>query len=157
MKKLFLLSLFIGAVSIHAQTTDYDSATTDTWVAGNPANEAVSLVNEIICFLKNATGPNVTDFLGKKFKSVVYMDECEQSSGGGALDESRGKGKSSENAAQGDSSNNNIAVEDKDSMIVINDVASRASDSDPIVSKAWVYMPDTDGGGGFDSFDRDIY
>ena len=154
MKKLFLVSLFLGAISIHAQTTDYDSATTDTWVAGNPANEAVSLVNEIICFLKNATGPNVTDFLGKKFKSVVYMDECEQSSGGGDLDASRGTGSSSE----GDSSSSaNNTQEKKDSMIVINDVAARASDSDPIVSKAWVYMPDTDGGGGFDSFDRDIY
>ena len=158
MKKLFLISLFLGVVSIHAQTTDYDNATTDTWVAGNPANEAVSLVNQIICFLKNATGPNITDFLGKKFKSVVYMDECEQTSGGGSLDASRGTGGSSQNAAQGDSSsNNNAAEEKKDSMIVINDVATRASDSDPIVSKAWVYMPDTDGGGGFDSFDRDIY
>ena len=49
MKKLFLVSLFLGAISIHAQSTDYDSATTDTWVAGNPANEAVSLVNQIIC------------------------------------------------------------------------------------------------------------
>ena len=154
MKKLFLVSLFLGAISIHAQSSDFDSATTDTWVAGNPANEAVSIVNEIICFLKNATGPNVTDFLGKKFKSVVYMDECEQSSGGRELDASRGTGGSSES----DSSNNaNNAEEKKDSMIVINDVATRASDSDPIVSKAWVYMPDTDGGGGFDSFDRNIY
>ena len=71
MKKLFLVSIFLGAISIHAQSTDYDIATTDTWVAGNPANEAVSLVNQIICFLKNATGRNVTDLLGKKFKSVV--------------------------------------------------------------------------------------
>ena len=85
------------------------------------------------------------------------MDECEQTSGGGSLDASRGTGGSSQNAAQGDSSSNNAAEEKKDSMIVINDVATRASDSDPIVSKAWVYMPDTDGGGGFDSFDRDIY
>ena len=154
MKKLFLVSLFLGAVSIHSQTTDYDNATKDTWVAGNPANEAVSIVNQIICFLKNATGPNVTDFLGKKFKSVVYMDECEQSSGGGALDATRGTG----NDSEGDSSNNaSNTQEKKDSMIVINDVASRASDSDPIVSKAWVFMPDTDGGGGFDSFDRNIY
>ena len=48
MKKIFLVSLFLGAISIHAQSTDYDSATTDTWVAGNPANEAVSLVNQIM-------------------------------------------------------------------------------------------------------------
>ena len=157
MKKLFLASLFFSAISLQAQTTDYDSATTDTWVAGNPANEAVSLVNEIICFLKNATGSNVTDYLGKKFKSVVYMNECEQSSGGGAQDASRGTGGSSQNKSQGDSNSANIAEEKKDSMIVINDVASRALESDPIVSKAWVYMPDTDGGGGPDSFDRDIY
>ena len=43
MKKLFLVGLVLGSLSIQAQTTDYDSAKTDTWVAGNPANEAVSL------------------------------------------------------------------------------------------------------------------
>ena len=156
MKKLFLVSLFIGATYSHAQSTDYDNAKTDTWIAGNPANEAVSLVNEIICFLKNATGPNVTEFLGKSFKSVVYMDECSQSSSG-SQDESRGTGKSSQSAAQGENSQNNSAQESKDSMIVVNEVATRASDSDPIVSKAWVFMPDNDGGGGMDSGDRDIF
>ena len=151
MKKIFLLCLLFAAAIIHADT-DYDNAKTDTWVAGNPANEAVSLVNEIICFLKNATGPNVTDFLGKKFKSVVYMDECQQSSGGSDQDAKRGTGGSSNKESESNSS-----TEKKDSMIVINDVNTRASNSDPIVSKAWVFMPDTDGGGGFDSFDRDIY
>lgn len=158
MKKILYISLFFTAFTISAQATDFESATTDTWVAGNPANEAVSLVNEIICFLKNATGSNVTEFLGKKFKSVVYMNECEQSSGGGAQDASRGTGGSSQNAAKGEqSSQTNAAEESKDSMIVVNDIATRASDSDPIVSKAWVYMPDTDGGGGMDSGDREIY
>ncbi|MDA9724564.1 hypothetical protein N9V05_01875 [Gammaproteobacteria bacterium] len=159
MKKLFLVSLFLGAVSVHAQTTDYDNATVDTWVAGNPANEAVSLVNQIICFLKNATGPNVTDFIGKKFKSVVYMAECEQSSSGGEQDKSRGTGSSSQSAAQGDvqSSSATSGQESKDTMIVVNDVATRALDSDPITNKAWVLMPDTDGGAGMDSGDREIY
>ena len=52
MKKIFLVGLLFAAAIIQADT-DYDNAKTDTWVAGNPANEAVSLVNEIICFLKN--------------------------------------------------------------------------------------------------------
>ena len=66
------------------------------------------------------------------------MDECEQTSGGGSLDASRGKDHLKTLLS---SSYNNAAEEKKDSMIVINDVATRASDSDPIVSKAWVYMP----------------
>ncbi len=158
MKKILLILIFASPFYIQAQSTDYDTATTDTWVSGNPANEAVSLVNQIICFLKNASGPNMTDFLGKKYKAVVYMDECEQSSGGSSRDESRGTGGSSSTAAQGDSSgSSNAAEEKKDAMIVINEIATRAADSDPIVGKAWVYMPDTDGGGGFDSFDRSLF
>ena len=44
MKKIFLVGLLFAAAIIQADT-DYDNAKTDTWVAGNPANEAVSLVN----------------------------------------------------------------------------------------------------------------
>ena len=125
MKKILLILIFITPFYIQAQSTDYDTATTDTWVSGNPANEAVSLVNQIICFLKNASGPNMTDFLGKKYKAVVYMDECEQSSGGSSRDESRGTGGSSSTAAQGDSSgSSNAAEEKKDAMIVINEIAT---------------------------------
>ena len=157
MKKILSTLILISAFSIQAQSTDYDTATTDTWVAGNPANEAVSLVNQIICFLKNASGPNMTDFLGKKYKSVVYMNECEQSSGGSSRDESRGTGGSSDPNATNSSGASNASEEKKDSMIVINEIATRAADSDPIVGKAWVFMPDTDGGGGFDSFDRSLF
>ena len=155
MKKILLILIFTSPFYIQAQSTDYDTATTDTWVSGNPANEAVSLVNQIICFLKNASGPNMTDFLGKKYKAVVYMDECEQSSGGSSRDESRGTGGSSEGGDLSGAANN--SEEKKDSMVVINEIATRTADSDPIVGKAWVFMPDTDGGGGFDSFDRSLF
>ena len=124
MKKILLILIFITPFYIQAQSTDYDTATTDTWVSGNPANEAVSLVNQIICFLKNASGPNMTDFLGKKYKAVVYMNECEQSSGGSSRDESRGTGGSSSTAAQGDSSGSSNAAEEKKLQILMKGLSS---------------------------------
>ena len=74
MKKL-VTTICLMIAPLFASGAAYDDDPTNYFVSGSGANEALEMVNEIICFFKNTRAEEfVNDGI---YKATVYADECE--------------------------------------------------------------------------------
>ena len=130
MKKLLTTICLIFA-PLFASGAAYDDDATNYFVSGSGANEALEMVNEIICFFKNTRSEEfVNDGL---YKATVYADECEtvsaaSSSAGAAAPKQSG-------ATSGDKKG--ATAEQKTGSTAILNVTRGDAETDPVITKGW--------------------
>ena len=116
---------------LFASGAAYDDDPTNYFVSGSGANEALEMVNEIICFFKNTRSDEfVYDGI---YKATVYADECEtvsaaSSSAGAAAPKKSG-------ASSGDKKG--TTAEQKTGSTAILKVTRGDAETDPVITKGW--------------------
>ena len=121
---LMLAPLFVSGAA-------YDDDPTNYFVSGSGANEALEMVNEIICFFKNTRSEEfVNDGV---YKATVYADECETvSSASSSADGAKPK---SSSASSGDKQA--ATAEQKTGSTAILNVTRGDGENDPVLTKGW--------------------
>ena len=111
----------------------YDDDKTNFFVSGAGANEALGLVNQIICFVKNTRAEEfVNDGV---YRATIYADACVTTSADSSS-ASAAKPKSSK-ASGGDKQG--ATAEQKTASTAILRV-TRADESSPVLSKGWLAL-----------------
>ena len=130
MKKL-VTTICLMIAPLFASGAAYDDDPTNYFVSGSGANEALEMVNEIICFFKNTRSEEfVNDGI---YKATVYADECEtvsaaSSSAGAAAPKKSG-------ASSGDKKG--ATTEQKTGSTAILNVTRGDAETDPVITKGW--------------------
>ncbi len=130
MKKL-VTTICLMIAPLFASGAAYDDDATNYFVSGSGANEALEMVNEIICFFKNTRSEEfVNDGI---YKATVYADECEtvsaaSSSAGAAAPKKSG-------ASSGDKKG--ATAEQKTGSTAILNVTRGDAETDPVITKGW--------------------
>ena len=75
MKKLLTTICLMVTPVFASAGTAYEDDPTNYFVSGSGANEALEMVNEIICFFKNTRSEQFVN--DGPYKAAVYADECE--------------------------------------------------------------------------------
>ena len=74
MKKLLTTICLMFTPLFASGGTAFEDDPTNYFVSGSGANEALSMVNEIICFLKNTRSERYVN--DGYYKATVYVDDC---------------------------------------------------------------------------------
>ena len=75
MKKLLTAICLMFTPVFASAGTAFEDDPTNYFVSGSGANEALAMVNEIICFFKNTRSEKFVN--DGPYKATVYADECE--------------------------------------------------------------------------------
>ena len=72
--KGFFCAAALLVLPVSGSAAAYDDDETNFFVSGSGANEALSLVNQIVCFMKNTRAEEfVNDGV---FRATIYADDC---------------------------------------------------------------------------------
>jgi hypothetical protein len=128
MKRILLWALLlVPGISLG---TAFEDDPTSFYVSGAGANEALEIVNEIICFMNNTRGEEfVNDGF---FKATIYADDCTVTSESSASAESA-KPKSSDATSSSDTAE---TAEQKIASTAILNV-TRADEESPVLITGW--------------------
>jgi hypothetical protein len=130
-KIIFALVLLVSPIMGFGAA--YDDDKTNFFVSGAGANEALGLVNQIICFVKNTRAEEfVNDGV---YRATIYADDCVTTSADSSS-ASAAKPKSSK-ASGGDKQG--ATAEQKTASTAILRV-TRADESSPVLSKGWLAL-----------------
>ena len=133
MKKKMNIRLTVAALLLSpalSWSAAYDDDESNFFVAGAGANEALELVNQIVCFMKNTRAEEfVNDGV---YRATIYADDCVTTSADSSSADSA-KPKSS-SASGGDKQG--ATTEQKTASTAILRV-TRADASSPVLSKGW--------------------
>ena len=131
--KGFFCAAALLVLPVSGSAAAYDDDETNFFVSGSGANEALSLVNQIVCFMKNTRAEEfVNDGV---FRATIYADDCVTTSADSSSADSA-KPKSS-SASGGDKQG--ATTEQKTASTAILRV-TRADSSSPVLSKGWMAL-----------------
>jgi len=111
----------------------YDDDKTNFFVSGAGANEALGLVNQIICFVKNTRAEEfVNDGV---YRATIYADDCVTTS---ADSSSANAAKPKSSKASGGDKQGATAEQKTASTAILR--VTRADESSPVLSKGWLAL-----------------
>ena len=111
----------------------YDDDKTNFFVSGAGANEALGLVNQIICFVKNTRAEEfVNDGV---YRATIYADDCVTTS---ADSSSANAAKPKSSKASGGDKQGATAEQKTASTAILR--VTRADESSPVLSKGWMAL-----------------
>ena len=144
MKKLLMKTVLVLAPVMTYAGTAYEEDTSNYFVSGSGANEALAMVNEIICFFKNTRAEEYVN--DGYYKATVYADECETVSSASSSSDSAAPVESSTTSGSSDAE----TAEQKTGSTAILYVTRGDSEEDPVLTKGWfaLILKESGEGGG---------
>ena len=132
MKKLLTTICLMFTPVFASAGTAFEDDPTNYFVSGAGANEALEMVNEIICFFKNTRSEKFVN--DGPYKATVYADECETVSS----DSSSGDAaKPQQSSASSTSTQQGETAEQKTGSTAILNVTRGDDENDPVITKGW--------------------
>ena len=111
--------------------TAFEDDPTNYFVSGSGANEALSMVNEIICFFKNTRSERYVN--DGYYKATVYADECSTVSAAS----SSADGAKPKKSGASDGDKKGTTAEQKTGSTAILNVTRGDGEGDPVITKGW--------------------
>ena len=130
MKKL-LSTICLVFVPLFGFATPYENDKTNYFVSGAGANEALEMVNQIICFLNNT---NQDEFVNDgAYKATIYVDDCKTVSS----DSSSASNATPQSSSSSGGASTATTVESKTGSTAILNVTRGDGENDPVITKGW--------------------